>query len=40
MLGPSLGTKRDLGDFINGAVEDFWHSRGYKIKVVQETEVE
>jgi len=34
-----LGYSGDLGDFINDAVEDFWRSRGYKIKVIQEMEV-
>jgi len=34
-----LGYQGDLGDFINDAIEDFWRSRGYKIKIVQEREI-
>ncbi len=34
-----LGYKGDLGDFLVDCVEDFFRSRGYKIKIVHEEEV-
>jgi len=34
-----LGYEGDIGSFLEDCVEDFWRSRGYKIKIVQETEV-
>jgi len=34
-----LGYKRDIGDFCAAAIQDFWKSRGYKVKIVREEDI-
>ena len=35
----ALGYQGDIGQFLEDCVEDFWRSRGYKIKIIKEEEI-